>query len=67
MGVIEADRNTNDGDEELANQHTESTPDEQWSTTKLLHSVEGDGSRAHVDKREDQGDQEGIVYGASRL
>ena len=65
MGFIEADGDTDDGNEELANQHAESTPDEQWSTAEPLHSIEGDRGRAHIDKRKDQGDQELIVDGAS--
>lgn len=65
--VVEADSHTNDGDEELANQHAKRTPDEERTTTKLLNSVEGDGGRADVDEGEDQGDQEGVVDGASGL
>ena len=67
MGVVEADRNTNDGYKELADQHTKSTPDEQWSAAELLNSVERDGCRADVDEGEDQGDQESVVDRTSRL
>ena len=65
--MVEADSDTNDGDEELADQHAESTPNEQWSTAKLLNSVEGDRGRADIDQGEDQGDQEGVVDSAGRL
>ena len=64
--VVEADGHTNDGDEELADQHAESTPNEERTTTPLLNGVEGDGSGADVDEGEDQGDQEGVADGASR-
>ena len=65
--VVEADCNTNDGDEELTDQHTQSTPDQERSTTKLLNGVEGDGGRADVDQSEDQGDQERVADGAGGL
>lgn len=65
ISLVESNGDTNDGNEELADQHAEGTPDEQWTTTKLLNSVERDWSRAHVDQREDQGDQEGVGDGTS--
>lgn len=67
VGVVETDGNTNDGDDKLADQHTEGTPDEQRTTTELLNSPEGDGCRADVDEGEDQGDQKGVGDSASRL
>jgi hypothetical protein len=67
VSVVEADRYTNDGHQELADQHTESTPEEDGAAAKLLDSPEGDGSGADVDQGEDQGDQEGVVNGTSRL
>lgn len=66
VGVVEADCHTNDGDEELADQHAESTPNEEWTTTELLDRVEGDGCGAHVDQSEDQRDQEGVGDGTGR-
>ena len=65
--MVEANRDTDDGDKELADQHAERTPDEQWSTAELLDGVEGDGGGAHVDECEDEGDQEGVADGTSRL
>lgn len=65
-GVVEADSHTDDGNEELANEHTESTPDEERTATPLLNGVERDGSGADIDEGEDQGDQEGVADGASR-
>ena len=67
MGVVEADSDTNDGDEELADQHAQSTIKEDCSATELLDGVEGDRSRADIDQGEDQGNQEGVGDGTSRL
>ena len=64
-GLVETDGDTNDGNEELADQHAKSTPDEQRTTTPLLNGVEGDGGGADVDEGEDQGDQECVADGAS--
>jgi hypothetical protein len=66
-GVVETLSNTDDGNQELADQHAESTEQKKRAATKLLHSVEGKRSRADVDQGEDQRDQEGVVNGASRL
>ena len=67
MSLVETNSNTDDGDEELADQHAEGTPDEQWATTNLLDTPEGDWCRAYVDQSEDERDQEGVLDGASRL
>lgn len=67
MGVVETDGNTNDGDEELANQHTKGTDNENWATTESLNSPEGEGGRADVDEGENERDQERVLDGASRL
>lgn len=66
VSLVEADSHTNDGHEELTDQHAKSTPDEERTTTKLLNGVEGDRGGAHVDEGEDQGDQEGVGDGAGR-
>ena len=42
VGVVEADGDTDDGDEELADQHAEGTPDEKRTATEALDGVEGD-------------------------
>jgi hypothetical protein len=39
-GVVKANGDTDDGDEELADQHAEGTPDEERTATPLLNSVE---------------------------
>ena len=67
VGVVETNGNTDDGNEELADQHTKGTPDEKRTTTDLLHGDKGDWSRADVDEGEDEGDQESVLDGASRL
>ena len=64
---VEANSDTNDGAEELTDEHAKSTPDEKRSTTKLLNSVEGDWCWADVDESEDQGDQEGVGDGSCGL
>ena len=65
-GLVEADGDTDDGNKELADQHAKGTPDEERTTSELLNGVERDGSRADVDKGEDQGDQEGVADGTGR-
>lgn len=47
--LVEAGGNTDDGDEELADEHAEGADDEQGTTSKALDGVERDGSRANVD------------------
>ena len=66
-GVVEALSDTDDSNEELADQHAESTVKQECATTELLHSVERERSGADVDEGEDQRDQEGVADGASRL
>jgi len=65
-GLVEADGDTDDCNEELADQHAQGTPDKERTTSELLNGVERDGSRADVDEGEDQGDQEGVADGTSR-
>lgn len=67
MGVVESDGDTDDGNEELADQHAKSTPDEERTTSKLLNSVERERGRAHVDESKDQRDQEGVADSSSGL
>lgn len=40
VGVVESDGDTNDGNEELADQHAQGTPDEERTTSKPLNGVE---------------------------
>jgi len=53
--------NTNDANNKLANNHTESTPDHDRSSAKLLDNEEGDWGRAHINQGGDQTDQERVV------
>jgi len=67
VGVIETLGDTDNGNEELANEHAKSTPYEKWPSSEPLNGPEGDGSRADVDEGEDERDQEGVLDGTSRL
>jgi hypothetical protein len=67
VGVVESNSHTNDGDEELADQHAEGTPEEKRTTADLLHGVEGDGCRADVNESEDERDDEGVADSTGRL
>jgi hypothetical protein len=67
VSVIEADGDTDDGNEELADEHTKSAVDQERAATEFLDCVEGDWGAAHVDEGEDERDQEGVLDSASRL
>ena len=58
---------TNDGNDELANQHAERTPDEQRTTAESFNGPEGDRGRADVDKSRNERDEEGVGNGAELL
>jgi hypothetical protein len=58
---------SNGTDDELADDHAESTPDEDGAAAETLNGPEGDGGRAHVDNGEDHGDQEGVLDGVQGL
>lgn len=64
--LVEADGHSDDGHEELTNQHTKGTKDEERATSEALHGIERDGSGANVDNSEDHRNQEGIVDGSGR-
>lgn len=51
----------NDGDDELADEHTDSTVDEEHTAAELLDGPEGEGCRANVDGSRDHGDGESVV------
>ena len=59
--------NTDNGDDEFANQHSQSTPDEDCTTAILLNNVERDGSGADVDKGGDETNEEGVADRAKFL
>jgi len=61
LGVVNS---TNDGDDELADNHATRTIDEESTTTEPLNGPEGDRSGEDVDKGGDQTDQEGVGDGA---
>lgn len=67
MGLVETDGNTNDGDKELADQHAQSTVEEDSTSSELLDSVERDRCRADVDQSKDKRDQELVTDGTGRL
>lgn len=67
VGVVKADGDTNNGDEELADQHAKSTPEKDETTSKSFDCVERDRSRADIDQCEDQRDQETVFDGAGGL
>ena len=67
VGVVEANSDTNDGHEELADEHSQCAPDKKRSATNLLDSVERDRGGADVNEGEDEGDQEGVGDGSGRL
>jgi hypothetical protein len=52
---------TDDAHDELHDDHTGGTNDEELATTESLNGVEGDGCRADIDEGGDEGDQEGIL------
>ena len=65
--MVESDSDTNDGNDELADEHSKGTPDKNRATTEPLDSPEGYRSREDVDKCEDEGDEERITDGIRRL
>ena len=66
VGVAAVD-GPGDGDDELADDHSERAPEEQRATPEFLDGPEGDGGRAHVHQGGDEADQEGIVDGTEIL
>jgi hypothetical protein len=59
--------NTNDTNNELADQHAESSPDEDGTTSVTLNDVERDRSRADIDQSGDETDEEGVRNRAQSL
>lgn len=52
---------TKDGDDELADDHAQSTPQQQRTTTDLLDGVEGEGGGKDIDDGGDHAQQERVV------
>lgn len=67
VGVVETDGVTDDGDDVLADEQAQGTPDEQLAAADPLDEEEGDGGRDDVDDVEDGADEEGVGDGAGRL
>jgi len=58
---------SDNGADELANTHTNSTPDQDRTTAELLNDIEGDRSGADVDEGGDKRDQKGVGDRSQRL
>lgn len=56
-----------DGDEELADDHAQGTPEEEGATADLLNGVEGEGGGEDVDDGGDHGEEEGVLDCAELL
>ena len=65
VGVVEPDGNADDRDEELADEHAQSTPDEERATTESFDGPEGQRRAADVDESEDERNEESILNRAS--
>lgn len=59
LGVL-AIGDTNNGDNELAYNHAQGTPEEQRTTSVSLNGVEGERGGEDIDNRGDHADEEGI-------
>lgn len=66
-GVVETDCDTDDGNEELADQHAKSTPEKDGAATEPLNSPERDRGGEDVDDGKDHGNQEAVADGAGGL
>lgn len=55
------------GNNELADQHTQSSPDEKGAASKALNRPERHWCRAHIDESRDKRDQEGVGDSAELL
>jgi hypothetical protein len=60
-GIVVAWRNgTDQSNDDLADTHTNSSPDQKRTTTDTLHGVERDGRAESVDEIGNDGDKEGV-------
>lgn len=62
-----ASGSTNNTNDELHDDHTGGTVNQDGTTSKLLNHPEGGRSREHVDERSDETDEEGVLDGAELL
>lgn len=67
VGLVETNGDTDGGNDELADKHTEGTNDENSTTTEALDSPERQRGRQNVNQSENHGDKERVVDGASGL
>lgn len=65
--VVETNSDTDNGNQELADQHAKRTDDQDGSATESFDGPERERRGANVDESEDQRDQESVANGASRL
>lgn len=61
MFTLTACGDADDADDKFADQHAESTPDENCAATHTFNDVEGNGSGAHIDEGSDETNEEGIL------
>ena len=66
FGVSPINRADN-GNDELADDHSQSTPDKKGATTESLNGPEGDWGGADIDEGGDEADEEGITDGSELL
>lgn len=52
---------THDGDDEFANAHRDSAPEQQAATSEFLDHVEGSRGSRHIDNVHDGRNQEGVL------
>lgn len=67
IGRVFASSGTNGTDDELHDDHTGGTPDENGTTTDLLDHNEGGRRREHVDQGGNERNQEGVLDGSELL
>ena len=61
MFLRTAGGNTNDSHNELHNDHSRASDDEDLAATEAFDGPKGDGGRADVDKGRDEGDEERVI------
>ena len=59
--LVLADRDADDTDDVLGDNHASSTEDEQVAATNSFNQPKRNRSRAHIDEGSDQADKEGVV------
>lgn len=67
VGLVEADGDTDDGDDKLADCHAKGAPEEDGAAAETLDGPERDRGGEDVDDGEDHGDEELVLDGAGGL